>query len=103
MDQFANVLERLDVTLEDAESIEGLVARLDLVLGVDASTLQISIATEQFQREFNQLQQSALTQGLTIDRFVRGGQRVFQLRNERGQFVVSGVQQVTQRLARGAG
>lgn len=103
MDEFVEALERLDVTLEDFSDMGTLVDRLDSVLGRAASALQIDIAATQFRREFGTLQQLALATGGGIDRFVRGGRTVVQLRDRFGRFVTSGVANVSRRLRQGSG
>lgn len=103
MDQFSEVLDRLDVTLEDAFDVASLINKLELVLGRPPSILQTDLAIVRFNREFGNLQQLALFTGGGIDRFRRLGQVVFALRDRFGRFVATGIQNITRRLSQGSG
>lgn len=98
-----DALERLDVTLSDAGTMFELVDRLNRILDRPASILQIDLAADRFNFQFQQLQQEALFQGLGIDRFMRGSRTVFALRDRMGRFVATGIDSIRNRLAQGAG
>ena len=86
-DEFADVLDRLDINFEDAANAAFLLDRLDEVLGRPASLDQFVIAQEKFQEQA----QRATTLGFAVTRFQRGGSTVIQLRDSRGRFVTDTV------------
>ncbi len=86
-DEFADVLDRLDINFEDAANAEMLLDRLDAVLGRPASMDQFTTAQNKFQEQA----QRATTLGFSISRFQRGGNTVLQLRDSRGRFVTDTV------------
>ncbi len=86
-DEFADVLDRLDINFEDAANAEMLLERLDSVLGRPASMDQFTTAQNKFQEQA----QRATTLGFSISRFQRGGNTVLQLRDSRGRFVTDTV------------
>lgn len=86
-DEFADVLDRLDIDFEDAANAEFLLDRLDSVLGRPASLDQFLIA----QRKFQEQRQRATSLGFQVTRFQRGGNTVLQLRDSRGRFVTDTV------------
>ena len=97
MDQFAEVLDRLEVTLADFDDIFFLEARLDEVLGRPASGTQLEVATQKFQEQ----RQVAILEGLQVTRFLRRGQSVSALRDERGRFIgAEGAQRISAELER---
>lgn len=88
-DQFADALERLDITFEDFESMDGLIGRLDAVLSGNqarASALQIDIAAAKFRGEQERLRDF----GFNVDFFQRGGRRFLQVRDAAGRFAGTG-------------
>lgn len=93
-DQFDDVLERLDVTFDDFGPGVDIFDLLHNVLGRMPTQLQADIALQKLQTE----RQIAFTEGLRIDRFVRRGEQVIQLRDARGRFVASGAAAIGQVL-----
>lgn len=85
-DQFADALERLDVTFEDFGPGVNMFDLLQKVLGIAPTRFQQDLALQKLQGE----RQTALFGGFTIDRFTRAGKQVTQLRDARGRFVTSG-------------
>lgn len=93
-DDFADALERLDVTFADFDTMDGLINRLDSILGRRASALQIDVAVDKFAHE----RDLAVEFGFQIDRFVRRGQPITQLRDRFGRFVAVGAQGISEFL-----
>ena len=89
-DNFAAALERLDFEFSDFGTMQEMIDRLDSILGVTASALQIDIAAQKAQADFRQATFEAVDRGQRIDIFRRRGQTVFQLRDARGRFVAAG-------------
>lgn len=98
-DTFADFLERHDIVFQDFESAGQLALRLTQVLGHApiGGQLPAAIVVLQTQR------QQAIMLGFTVDRFVRRGQQVTQLRDARGRFVASGARDIAARLAQASG
>ena len=85
-DQFADALERLDVTFGDFGPGVDMFDLLHRVLGRMPTQAQRDIAIEKLQTE----RQVAFIEGFRVDRFVRQGVQITQLRDARGRFVASG-------------
>jgi len=98
-DDWIDALERMDVVFADFATMDVLMARLDEVLGHPPSTEQVLQAQEIFQPQMME----AITQDLRVDRFVRRGKKVTQLRDRFGRFVTEGARNIADRLSRGAG
>ncbi len=94
-----DALERFDIVFEDAEDFNSLFDRLSDVLGHSPSAAQMDSASF----HLGQQRQQAVILGFTVDRFVRAGRQVTQLRDAGGRFVAQGASAITRRLARGAG
>lgn len=91
---FDDVLDRLDFTFSDWDTMDELLGRLDDILGRPASALQAAIAFDRGQRQ----RAAAIERGLQIDRFFRRGQQVTQLRDSRGRFVAQGAAAISDLL-----
>lgn len=101
-DEFADVLDRLDIDFEDMQDLEGFIERLSNVLGQAVSTDQLRIAQDKFRDQ----SQRAATVGFRVSRFQRGGNTVIQLRDSRGRFVtdtIIGRSALGKRVVQGAG
>lgn len=89
-DQFADVLDRLDITFDDWGPGVNLFDLLAGVLGGSQpggpSRLQQDIAGQKFQQEAQQ----ALFLNVRVTTFVRQGRQVKSLRDARGRFVTEG-------------
>lgn len=88
-DQFADVLDRLDISIEDTETMGALIAALDTVLKDNqpkASGLQIDIAAEKFRVERERLK----VFGYSTDFYRRRDETILQVRDARGRFVGTG-------------
>ena len=99
-EEFAEVLDRLDITFADFDTMSGLIERLDHLLGSRATALQIDITVDRLlgERVF------AEEEGLRVIRVPRipqvgqlsqtvqalQGGTVAQLRNRFGQIVTTG-------------
>lgn len=82
-DDFADALDRLDISFEDAADPLALVERLSEILGYVPTQLQTDTARGHFQSQA----QLATTGGFRVTRFERQGRTVQVLRDERGRFV----------------
>ena len=82
-DDFADALDRMDISFEDAANTEFLMQRLTEVLGHSPSLDQWAIARGKFRDQ----QQQAVNAGFRLTRFQRGADTVLQLRDARGRFV----------------
>ena len=78
-------LERYDIFFADFDDMPTLLFLLDNALGGPASAKQIDAAVFQLQVQ----RQQAIDTGFTLDRFVRAGREVTQLRDARGRFVTA--------------
>lgn len=98
-DTFFDFLERNDIVFQDFESAGQLTLRLTQILGHSpiGGQLPAAIVILQTQR------QQAIDLGFTVDRFIRRGQQVTQLRDARGRFVASGARDIAARLAQASG
>ena len=93
-DNFAAALERMDFEFSDFGTMQEMIDRLDSILGVTASALQVDIAVQKAQADFRQATFEAVDRGQRLDIFRRGGRTVFQLRDARGRFVTSGARNI---------
>lgn len=82
-DDFANALDRLDISLEDAADADALVERLSEILGYIPTQLQTDTARDHFRPQI----QDAIAFGHQVTRFERQGRTVQVLRDARGRFV----------------
>ena len=99
--EFEAALERLDFEFSDFGTMDEMVARLQLILGVDhVSPLQREIALAKSQRDFRQATFEAIDRGQRIDLFTRRGQTIFQLRDARGRFVAQGARGIREHFDR---
>lgn len=85
-DQFADALERLEVTFENVGPDEDIFGLLHTVLGRMPTPLQADLGTAKLQQE----RVSFLLEGFTIQQIIRRGQLVTILRDARGRFVRTG-------------
>ena len=93
-DQFADALERLDITFDDFGPGINMFDLLTEVLGIMPTRFQMDLALEKLQTE----RQIALMHGFRIDRFMRRGEQVTQLRDPLGRFVASGAADIAATL-----
>lgn len=82
-DEFADVLDRLDIDFEDAPDRDSLRERLREILSGGATDFMVDIAMQKFQEQ----RQRASTLGFQVTRFQRQGRDVQVLRDARGRFV----------------
>lgn len=82
-DEFADALDRLDISFEDADDPLALVLRLNEILGYIPTQLQTDTARAHFQEQT----QRATAAGFQVTRFQRQGRDVQVLRDARGRFV----------------
>jgi len=96
-EEFEDVLDRYDFDWYDLQSSDADAIREQLrnVLGMSPAGKQMGIATEMIARRQEQLTDL----GYTVGTFQRGGQPVQQMRDARGRFVTSGLQNISARLA----
>ena len=94
-EEFEDVLDRYDFDWQDLQSSdeEAIKAQLRAVLGYahDVHVGQVSRMVGRRQEQLTDL-------GYTITTFQRGGQTVRQMRDARGRFVTSGLQNISARL-----
>lgn len=82
-DEFADALDRLDITFEDAPDRESLRERLREILVGGATDFMVDIAMNKFRDQ----RQLATAGGFQVTRFERQGRSVQVLRDARGRFV----------------
>ena len=95
---FGDFLERHDIVFGDFQSVGMLAARLREVLGHTPVGGQLPAAIHILQTQ----RQQAIDFGFTVDRFIRRGESVTQLRDARGRFVAAGARDISARLAQGS-
>jgi len=96
-EEFEDVLDRYDFDWYDLQSsdADAIKEQLRRVLNQAIAPEQARIATEMIARRQEQLTDL----GYTVGTFQRGGIQVQQMRDARGRFVTSGLQNISARLS----
>jgi hypothetical protein len=100
-EEFEDVLDRYDFDWYDLQSSDSDAIREQLrnALGMSPAGKQMDIATAMIARRQEQLTDL----GYSVGTFQRGGQAVQQMRDARGRFVTSGLQNISARLGEESG
>ena len=100
-EEFEDVLDRYDFDWYDLQSSDSDAIREQLrnVLGMSPAGRQMDIARDMIARRQEQLTDL----GYTVGTFQRGGRPVQQMRDARGRFVTSGLQNISARLGEESG
>ena len=100
-EEFEDVLDRYDFDWYDLQSSDSDAIREQLrnALGMSPAGKQMDIATAMIARRQEQLTDL----GYSVGTFHRGGQAVQQMRDARGRFVTSGLQNISARLGEESG